>query len=165
MIKPQLFKHTTDVLFSAYFTNTLKHGDFCGCAVGNLIAAAMSIKVVPEITIEHDGLFGSALGWESWEPLWDRVFFTGACDIQEINMEEYVDFAKMQIDATGYSVEQLAKIEHAFETAKEGENDEDFMFNGLTAVLDVLKHIHQATDDDLLPETMRFRNHYETLIA
>jgi hypothetical protein len=59
-----------------------------------------------------------------------------------LNIEEYIDEAKFEIDSTGYSVKDLAKIEFAFETAQKGNTEDDWMFNGLMAVIDVLAEIH-----------------------
>jgi hypothetical protein len=137
MINEQLYRKTVDILFQAYFNDTLKHDDCSACAVGNMVAANMGIttqQLTPRIHLRQG---------------WNRVFTTFTSTRQFINPKGYVpgSEAKTQIDSTGYCWQDLAKIEFAFETAPKGESDEDWMFNGLVAVLDVLKDIHQVEDN------------------
>ena len=50
--------------------------------------------------------------------------------------------AREVIDSSGYTIDQLAKIENAFESAPQGNTEEEYMFNGLMAVVEVLAKIH-----------------------
>lgn len=70
------------------------------------------------------------------------VFITNFPSPQILSPRNYSGSAKKQIDATGYSWQELARVEYAFESAKKGESADDWMFNGLMAVLDVLADIH-----------------------
>jgi hypothetical protein len=160
MYKPELYHKTVNILYDAYFNDTLRHGNCNACAVGNLVAANLGIKYRPYI-----GIFGDLVSWNSARHIassligWPTVFtrFPGATE-QEKNPFAYEGQAKIQIDSTGYTWRQLAKIEYAFETAKKGRSDEDYMFNGLIAVLEVLKKIHKVEDDE--PVQKRFNDHY-----
>ncbi len=43
-------------------------------------------------------------------------------------------------------------IEHAFEYAPKGNSEDDYMFNGLMAVVDALDIIHENTDINITKE-------------
>lgn len=128
------FNHTMDVLVKAYLNNTLMHMECHACAVGNIINDALPFSDLErkELKYHDDG--------------WVRVFctFNGGAQGQTQNPEKYLGKAKKQIDATGYTWQELARIEFAFETAPKGETDDDWMFNGLLAVLEVLADIHKV---------------------
>ena len=143
------FEHTVDVLVKAYMNDTLRHGYCPACAVGNMIANSMGIEIVKE-----DGYGG--LCWQGAVPQWDNVFYTGAhpdeVGAQEMDLDSYQGEAKKQIDSTGYTVDELAQIEKAFESKNPTyfhESDTEFdrdewMFRGLMAVVDVLAEIHNV---------------------
>lgn len=153
MIKPELYHKTVGILYDAYFNDTLERGNCHACAVGNMIAANCKIP------------FDQFIMWSIGIPEWDRVFRT-AEKIQIKNPWEYSSIAKEQIDSTGYSWKELAKIEFAFETASSQGTIEDKMFAGLVAVLKVLKEIHQVTDEDLLQSNnKRFKDHYNKRVG
>lgn len=153
MNRPELYKKTTDILFAAYFNDTLENGICTACAVGNIIAANMGYSFSKKCWISNQQ--------QLMITEWDTVFITLGGS-QKINPTQYRDEAKKQIDSTGYHWQELAKIEFAFETADKGNSDEDYMFNGLVAVLEVLKSIHQV--EDITPDLTRFRNHYSSLV-
>lgn len=154
MINYELYKRSTNILFDAYFNDTLEHSNCHACAVGNLIAANTCNRLVDcESTEIKKKWFESA-------PLWQTVFITyEEGEGQIVAAHNYNDAAKEQIDATGYTWQELAKIEYAFEKAPRGKSDEDYMYNGLVAVLEVLKEIHEIKDDS---EVERFTSHYKT---
>lgn len=126
MINPELYQRTVDILVKAYFEDTLAHGSCTACAVGNIVNYGKSKK--------------------TWR--WSEVFFTGFME-QNVCSSNYKGQAKIEIDSTGYKWKQLAKIEYAFETAPKGNSDDEWMFNGLMAVIDVLDEIHQNTDKEV----------------
>lgn len=126
MKNKELYNKTVDILVQAYFNDTLRHGDCKACAVGNLIQA--------------NG------GFNNFFTTWTEVFITVYGE-QAVNPTEYYGEAKREIDSTGYAWPDLAKIEKAFESAN-GINDEK-MFNGLMAVIEVLDQIHENTDQEV----------------
>ena len=149
--RKELYKKTVDILYYAYFNNTLRHSNCFACAVGNIIAANRGFTFTPSKPI--------GIRWADRHEAseWHYVFCT-TMGRQIIQTNNYKGKAKEQIDSTGYSLAELAKIEFAFETAEPGKNAEDRMFNGLVAVLDILKEIHQVSDNN---EVMaRFKAHY-----
>lgn len=136
------FNHTVGVLVKAYLNNDLVHGDCSACAVGNIVAEAIGYKYyhVRPMHVSDSGKI--KIRGEGWA----AVFCTTDKNSQSIVECEYVGDAKKQIDATGYTWQELARIELAFEQHNElytGINCEDTaMFNGLIAVVDVLAEIH-----------------------
>ena len=135
------FEHSIDVLVKAFMNNTLEHNNCCACAVGNLVADGIGIKVVPFKGIVTKAKWESENDSVSIEKGWPLVFMTDDKK-QKKRSYNYKDLAKKQIDSTGYTWQDLAKIEFAFETADKGNSDDDWMFNGLMAVVDVLAEIH-----------------------
>lgn len=134
MKNESLYNKTLSILIDSYFNHTLEHNNCFACAVGNIIASSCGIKLTKPGMI-----------WAKNVPHWDSVFMTGYGS-QFMYPENYSGEAKRQIDSTGYTVQELAKIEFAFETAKKGKNEEDWMFNGLMAVVEVLDDIHENND-------------------
>lgn len=128
-----LYHKTVDILVQAYFNDTLQHRSCAACAVGNIIAANMGLIVIC-------GNHGAR--WKERATNWSDVFIT-YFGSQRISVHAYKGEAKEEINSTGYNFYQLAKIEHAFETAS---RQGDYMFNGLMAVIDQLDIIHENTD-------------------
>lgn len=125
------FNHTVNVLVKAYLNNTLQRSNCFACAVGNMIADSNNY-----IYCNRKGM----LSWEKNNPEWQWVFVTISGEPEQFTEEfNYKDLSKEQIDSTGYTWQELAKIEYAFERNYKGE---DPMFNSLMAVVDVLADIH-----------------------
>jgi hypothetical protein len=149
------FEHSVHVLVKAYLNGTLEHMKCSACAVGNLVAAANNFKFYKEkerLEFSNDDGYVCYL-WKGYEKThWQDVFMTSGGH-QEFEPGNYHGESKRQIDSTGYSFIELARIEYAFETApgkpnlKHGDPphaltlDETWMFNGLMAVVDVLADI------------------------
>lgn len=133
------FEHTVNVLVQAYLNDTLEHRNCTACAVGNIIAECTGTKPLKFINQKADDL----MRWENGiNPSWISVFVTPHTQARQKKYpENYVNEAKSEIDSTGYTWEELAKIEEVFEHS-EGMNSEDRMFDGLMNVVDVLADIH-----------------------
>lgn len=157
MNRPDLYNKTVDILYKAYFDDTLEHSNCAACAVGNIIAARNNYKVMKGYTCwrgQNDLLVSTS---------WDNVFFTGYGK-QVMYRALYKDDARREIDSTGYELDELAKIEFAFESCEWLCSPDEYMFNGLVAVLDALAQIHEVTDQDLISNnSKRFSDHYKTL--
>lgn len=139
------FDQTVGVLVKAYLNDELAHKLCCACAVGNLVAYAIGTKPKriddPNSHVEFENSQyengASAMAW--YDSLGSSPTTYGIS----------------QIEATGYTCDELLAIEHAFETAP-GEptmhpgmyrgkcTDVTWMFNGLMAVVDVLASIHSV---------------------
>jgi len=130
------FHYTVNVLVKAYLNDTLKH-DFCtACAVGNIIAEANNVKLTKN--------FGGFITWDKCGPHWGRLFLTDSHTGDQMINADRIKYPEIiePIKATGYKWRELARIEYAFETADKGNNEDEWMFNGLMAVVDVLAEIH-----------------------
>lgn len=136
-MKPS-FEKTVDVLVKAYLNDTLQHGNCAACAVGNMVADALNCKVSYD-----EGDFIWIRNKAEVQPIWDDVFVTSG-DYHRRSPENYTGWPKRQIDATGYTWQELARIEYAFEVSDRGGSNDEWMFNGLMAVLDVLADIHKV---------------------
>lgn len=141
------FNHTINILVQAYLNNTLKKGDCRACAVGNILGTHQwsslfvtcnseegggkrQIIARPEcVLISSNGHILQVPIWSLPEPLPKQV-------VQRIKEVQEA------IIASGYTIEELARVENAFELAPEGNNSDEAIFNGLMAVVDVLADIH-----------------------
>lgn len=136
------FNYTINVLVKAYITGELKHGNCAFCAVGNIVHEATGFSQCGDEEIHYS---------EKRAGVWVHVFSTPTrTGEQRMDLKKYSNeypVVKEAIDRTGYTVHELARIEYAFEMAPrnchydDGDNEE-WMFNGLMAVVDVLADIH-----------------------
>ena len=147
MNKPELYQKTVDILVQAYFNDTLRHDDCAACAVGNIIADALGYKIT-----------STKAKWQCDDgevsPNWINVFCTyytpSGRKVTSFDLAAYEEGAANEIDATNYTVHELADMEKAFEMAS---TEGDYMFNGLMAVIEVLDQIHENTDTELTATT------------
>jgi len=136
MKNKEQFDKTIKILVNAYLNNTLVHNNCCACAVGNIIAANLKIK------------YDQDLKWIGRQLAWSTVFVTKRSKIEQTQCPwAYNGNAKEQIDATGYSWQELALLEAAFEKAPLGKTSEKRMFNGLMAVVNTLCQIHEMAEE------------------
>lgn len=136
------FENSTNVLIKAYLEGTLIHANCHACAVGNLIASANGIKFRRQDDYCDTSRFRFLWDMAEYSDAnWINVFCTNG-KRQRITLENYQGQAKVEIDSTGYSVQELARIEYAFETADFGADDWEYA--GLVAVFNVLADIHQV---------------------
>jgi len=113
------FDNSVSVLVKAFINDELEFGLCQKCAVGNLVKASAYI--------------GNPEDWMEARPHYPK----GPSKIR----------AYKAIDSIGYSVDEVFKIESAFEAwGKEyshvDQNDKRDMFKGLMRVVDVLAEIH-----------------------
>lgn len=136
------FNDAIDALVKGYIHGTLAKGSCEACAVGNIIAKGIACDIV-----SHDGVFD----WIGQVPSWYFLFLTRNDGTQSINTGNYLGDTKDQIDSTGYTWQELARVERTFEqnTKISFENYENVtpeeidkdQLNGLYAVVDVLCEI------------------------
>lgn len=130
------FHETVAILVKAYLNDELKHDECRKCVIGNLCGGKDGWQYL-FMTDPRDGI-------QSHRPIsLFRQQALGKTRDQILN--EAYDLCK----STGYSVDELKRIEFAFETApgyreRDGEplDSDEWMFNGLMAVCDVLADIH-----------------------
>lgn len=157
MKKPELYQKTVDILVQAYFNDTLEHGNCAACAVGNIIAANNEIDF-------KRGDSTPCLFWDNKRlPVWGWIFQTDRDKKrQRFSPESYIGEMKAEIDSSGYDLYDLRKIEYAFEMAEKGNSEEDYMFNGLMAVIEVLDTIHKNKDSET---TINSKKRFEKITA
>lgn len=138
------FENTMDILVKAYLNDTLKHGDSASCAVGNICNGEKEwAHLFVTLTDSHEQIIASDGQFISHKLFENK---TTRIPKDEIEMGK-LNFALEVVNKTGYSVKELAKIEYAFETALKGESNDDWMFNSLLAVLEVVAEIHGVDFD------------------
>lgn len=130
-----LFDKTVKILVNAYLNNSLVHGNCHACAVGNMVAAHLGIQ------------YDEDLKWIGRPVGWSQVFVTLSYKIAQVKRPwAYTGEARIQIDATGYTWQELARLEYAFERAPWGKTKEERMFNGLMALVEVLSQLHEMDE-------------------
>lgn len=144
MKTPERFDNAIKALVQAFFDETLAKGNCAACAVGNMVASAWGQKVGSDLREVACGPINNS-SWNNLFTTSDGVQFKG---LSFINSD---DDGELAIYPTGYSAEELAKVEYAFETntslewrhyrvSHKSEIMED-QFKGLMAVVDVLCEI------------------------
>jgi hypothetical protein len=132
------FQETVSVLVKAYLNDKLKHGDCTACVVGNLCGGNRMWEYLFITDPLHKSQF-------------KRNITAFKCQALGKSSLQIIEEATNICLSTGYSVEELKRIEYSFETAPGyiGEDEQDmtintdeWMFNGLMAVVDVLAEIH-----------------------
>lgn len=173
------FDKAYSALQNAYFDGTLGKGDCSCCAVGNIVSAAQGGRVT--INKEILDLAKDAPGFQiknlikrtavcssTGNSFWGKLFKTMSDSFGRkvsqkrdplaqliIGNDKLDQEAKMLLDLTGYSEEEMSKIEAAFEDNTkidimyypdytEQEILED-QYNGLAAVLDVMLELDNET--------------------
>lgn len=148
MKNPTLLNKTISILVKAFQDDTLIHGNCSACAVGNLVLA--------------NGNFTTKISEETpnkpWAGKWRFLFMTDfVSKKQQIYIENEMDnVVQKVISSTGYIWQDLAKIEYAFETAHRGKSADEYIFNGLMAVVDTLMLIHEATPEETESAKLQF---------
>ncbi len=160
------FKNAISALRKAFFTNNLISGSCSACAVGQIVANAYG-----DISTNNEIVHCNDIKNVRWRAL----FFTD--DNKQTKryhmLSTEVDIALQLIEPTGYSEEELARVEYSFETAtkikihhnnkmyQEGrvftqeENAE--LHKGITAVVKVLCEL----DGEDHAETMKLFDYCE----
>lgn len=154
MNRKELYEKTVNVLLDAYNNDELYQGNCNMCAVGNICK-------------ESSEKLGIPLGKS-----WSRLFMTvtsgrnifGILDINNRRKDHNKIYDKSSgwssretaiklVESTGYSVYELYKIEFVFEKAKGKTNSKEKSYNGLVAVLNKLKEIHEVNIEQVSTET------------
>lgn len=150
------FKKAFNALTRAYFEGTLAKGTCVACACGNIIFDAVADPVTKkDIEEEFRARFTEKVGKsELAGPLWADKRVGGIIDSKFKFIAKY-DYIG-EINAAGYTAEEFAEIENAFEentkirlwdyfNVEEQKVLED-QYNGLCAVVDVLMELDKETE-------------------
>jgi hypothetical protein len=145
-----LYHRTVDILVQAYFNDTLEHDNCYACAVGNIVAANCGFVFEKDMRDEENRLMWKGFnGYGVIKLSIDDNATYFAIEYRSGNDVSMTPNIKHQIEKSGYSLRELSKIEKAFERASIGNSKEDWMFNGLMAVIEVLDQIHENNDTEI----------------
>lgn len=138
------FDHTIGVLVNSYLKNTLVHHTCAACAVTNIIGHSGWSRFF--VTIQNSN-GTDIIQYKAQES--EILVPSILCGARVVPLSEVCGDTLIEREAgfaaivkSGYTIEELAKIEFAFETAARGNNEEEHMFNGLIAVVEQLADIH-----------------------
>jgi hypothetical protein len=161
------FESAFQALYNGLRDDKIIKGSCVACAVGNIVAHAMNgnivIKIAPAGYRAIECL--SSDGRSIRNDFWSILFMTDTMGEQKKFYLEY-DSNRLQMyeaklfDITGYNVEQMARIEHAFETETwypEPENKEDILNSlraGIIACLDVMIDIDKIENGEIRKQEM-----------
>lgn len=150
------FLKAYDSLYRAYREGTLAKGACSACAVGNIIAHALNAKIymsMDRVTYLCDDN----------NRFWVTLFGTSNSGVQRktylnSNSQEIIRLSEKLKDLTGYSVDEMAQIEFAFESSasiypedyQQYEKPEILisLYTGLTAVLEVMLKLDDIENPD-----------------
>jgi hypothetical protein len=172
MKNPELFHRTVGILVKSYLNDTLIHSDCAGCAVGNLIAHTNGFKVdnfngtswfmkddMYYDSKEWFACFGTSKEEKIKKQISKKLFGLIKTEKEagkyflcttHFYPKKATKRVKEWIKNTGYSLIELAKIEHAFEfNDMAGDfSTSERIFNSLMGVIDILSEIHEATETE-----------------
>lgn len=152
MLREKLYNKSVSILVDAYMNDTLEKKDCWKCAIGNLIAGNNHFTIVNGT--QFMGSMWINKKGEEVVPMWDEIHCIGIMDVPEKDWKNSKEAFK-QILSTGYTPHETCKIEKAFEESELGETDDEIMFNGLMAVIDVLDEIHENKDEVVTAESKK----------
>ena len=147
-----------DILLDAVNEGTLAKGNCAACAVGNLIAHGLGYSVLKS---EFSSYWSDKATGKSEQTNWGDLFIT-ADDHQSrtdlsVYDKDYQEVLLREINATDFTIDELAQIEFAFETNTEichQDYDQHYshdirrdQIKGLEAVVKVMLQFDEQTDD------------------
>ena len=149
MKNQKLFDRTIRILVNAYLNGTLLHTNCHACAVGNLVAANCGYKYKPNESREDKDDDDFKLIWEHKDryTLFDTWYSGITKSENSLTKNE-----SLEIESTGYSLNDLILIEGSFEGIEMIGWDNQSLenqFNGLMAVCDTLMQIHKASAEEI----------------
>lgn len=150
-----IYFRSIDLISANYKINRIVHGDCRKCPTAILLKAASAKTNIPvqrwsnlfctitRVDDVQEQIFATK---NSIIVFHDLGFFT------QKKSPEIRQQAEELIAAGDYTLDELAKIENAFETAPYGDSDEEYLFNGIMAVIDALDEIHENNDLSITKE-------------
>jgi len=151
MKNKELFNRTISILVNAYLNDTLEHGQPCGCAIGNLVAANNGYSIQKSERSNWVFIEGARFR----HAFWTEVQNYGR-KREKVYMDDCYDKGVKELLSTGYNTSETLLIEAAFESPRLTENgtciDDDSIdstgYLGLMSVVDTLMEIHEATTEE-----------------
>lgn len=161
------FNKAYNALVDAYFNGTLAKCHCAACAVGNIVAYCMGVKLKADKIY-----FGSKHPNTVWVYAVNSTSVMGGVSSCEANFgKQYTE--NQLFNLTGYTSAELAHIEDAFESCTEitiwnypNHTEQEILedqFNGLCAVVDVLLSFEENQEVGTLKT--KFREHPKLQLA
>jgi len=194
MNRPELYQRTVDTLLTAYANDELRHANCEACVVGNICATAdipdgmkpwqWGFLFQTGVDTKHDNIRTTNHLDDNIKNIKFEIDSTMDSDKlnflhSELNKaQDKKEKIETMLLSTGYTIEELMKIEHAFETSiafNNGDFDEKFYENllysdskkgqyiGLLAVLNTLAEIHEMDKPDVDSNQTRLATIYANL--
>jgi hypothetical protein len=169
MKNKELYHKTIDILVKAYLNDTLEQRNCMACAVGNMVAAGLGIKIINDKERCPYKDLGGLQRFAVWDAdeyefdelmvrfLEDGIFHSSVRRVMSVGGRIDIDDPKVQkqIKATGYKIEDLALIEMAFEKGR-GDSGDEKIYNSLMEVVNILGQIHEADKETIQVSKLMF---------
>lgn len=147
------FDYSVNLLVSAFLKDELKHGSCEACAVANILRPVCTAKGIP---FNRWANMFVTVGGVQYEAANDgEVIYVGFSGNRKVittlespNTNTHLKVLNEMRELTKsspYTKKELMLIERSFETAPRGNSEDDWMFNGLMAVVEVLADIHNIS--------------------
>ena len=131
MNRRELYQETVDIILDAYNQKKLIHGNPCRCFIGNIISSRANCDFYSD----------------NINPYWIQALTFHRSKLlahdAHIFIEEHVKEGMKQIEKSGYTIEEVDRLEHVFEEEYEKEAF-DSQYLGMVAALNELAKIHEA---------------------
>lgn len=168
MNRQSIYENSVNDLLKAYNTGTLQHGDLTKCATATILrrsskelgveegswAAAFltqreedTLKLTPQLITKEGEIIGIEEEFMGPFPISEKRVIRKLSDIpsdQQAEAQKTYKECNDLIAKSGYTKSELANIEYTFEAARQSKNPIEWVWTGLTDVLEVLKTIHEV---------------------
>lgn len=138
MNRETLFHKTITTLNEAYRDGALSHGRCDACAVGNILKTDHWGAIFA--TDLSDPKVIGCLQSAKKGPYYQKRYTSPSQSCEEYDAA----LGMKAIISSGYTLDELMRIEFAFETCDKSGGGKNLQYNGLTAVFEVLADIHQV---------------------
>lgn len=143
MNRSELYSETVNILYDAYYNNRLEYRNYHLCPIGNIIRSKMGY----DVSIKNNSLGRKSCSWYNKGDFvlafpWHSLLYQNLQRLTNLEPEDLA-LAEIHLKVTGYSKDELIKIEMAFESNYEEEAYSDYL-SGVINVLKVLDEIHQV---------------------
>lgn len=126
MNRPNVYVKTIETLEYALLKKKIRKGYPESCATSMIVASANGV----ETFVARNG----ATRWKESFPYWATLFYPDIAE--DVEDEDYEALGQEQIEKTGYTVDEIEKLDLAFESG-------DDLYSGLNNFLRVLHKIHE----------------------
>jgi hypothetical protein len=160
MRNEQLYLKTVDILLDAYNEGHLQTLNCYACAVGNIVAASIGKKILKdsrgECYWEDSPTLNSLRIKSSIKDMWINLRGREYGTIDKIEVKNNT-LAVEQVHSTGYTVDEIVRVEHAFEVPRINSQN-GTMLGRLSSVIIELGKIHETKQEEDNLSISKFQN-------